>query len=182
MHAGGPEEFNLPIDLPSVVQRSDILSANPVAAAYIYIRLIESLFSDLLGLPVQQHRTRKIPPSLHSRPVGVLGRMTAFSGVTEAQGRGTLHLHFLAWSDLQPSVIREFVNDEEVMSAICNRLDSLVQEWIPPFGTGDFRRDCNNIVEDVRDDGRRISPLPTLDISAFTCRYVDVVQQANEYA
>ena len=105
--------------------------------------------------------------------------MTAFSGVTEAQGRGTLHLHFLAWSDLQPSVIREFVNDEEVMSAICNRLDSLVQAWIPPFGTGDFRRDCNNnIVEDVR-DGQRISPLPTLDISAFTCRYVDVVQQMN---
>ena len=178
-HACGEEEFNLPIDLPDALQRSTILSANPVAAAQVYIRLIESLFSELLGLPAE-HQTRKSPPSLHSRPVGVLGRMTAFAGVTEAQGRGTLHLHFLAWPDLQPSTMREFVNDEEVMTAICGRLDSLVQAWIPEISEVNHSDQpaAEVTMEDTR-DGRRISPLPNVDPSAFKKRFVSVVQQTN---
>jgi len=49
-------------------------------------------------------------------------------------GRGSNHLHFLLWTDLQPSVLYKFVDDKEVMEAICRRIDSIVQVWLPDVG------------------------------------------------
>lgn len=51
--------------------------------------------------------------------MGVLGRVKAYYGVVEAQGRGSLHVHMLLWLENAPSP-----------SDMLSRLDKLTPEHI----------------------------------------------------
>lgn len=64
------------------------------------------------------------------------------------------------------------------MTAICGRLDSLVQAWIPEISEVNNHSSQPETVEDIR-DGRKLSPLPNIDPDAFKKRFVSVVQQTN---
>ena len=62
-----------------------------LAGAEIFSQLVDTVFTDLLGMPPTTKARRTIP--LPGRFHGVFGTCTAAFGVTEAQERGSLHMH-----------------------------------------------------------------------------------------
>ncbi|KZV98826.1 hypothetical protein EXIGLDRAFT_588005, partial [Exidia glandulosa HHB12029] len=67
---------------------------------------------------------------------GLLGRVSAFYGCVEAQGRGTLHCHMLIWIDgaLNPNEIKERVLadlDGEFQKRLLAALDDVIANCVP---------------------------------------------------
>ena len=116
--------------LPSLKQRMRILADNPFAAALVYKSLIENLFEHLIGLPLS-HKSRKSHPSVSDRKEGLFGVPIAYAGVTEMQGRGSAHLHFIITTDLSPITIKESIDQPTLRKQIESRFDSIIQSWIP---------------------------------------------------
>ena len=112
-----------------ISERLSLLANNPVAAALAYRQMLEAVFHDLLRLTASNRR-RKAPSRLWSAErSGILGRTVAFAGVTEAQGRGSLHSHLLVWTDFQPDskiswrILSPF-KPSEITSAASNEVTS----------------------------------------------------------
>lgn len=124
--------FNVevPIMLPTLRMRQQILSAHPVEAAKVYKQLVETLFEYMIGLR-PDHVTRKSHPPVCRREQGALGVPLAFVGVTEMQGRQSAHLHCLVVSDMSPISIQKHLSNSDSMTVLMKRLDSMIQGWIP---------------------------------------------------
>ncbi|CAF4428723.1 unnamed protein product, partial [Adineta steineri] len=74
----------LPEDLPPTYKRAEIVASHPVATAKFFYHLISSILTTLIeGGPNG----------------GVLGKIKAYFGTNESQGRGSLHLHMVIWLD-----------------------------------------------------------------------------------
>jgi len=124
-------DASITLKLPGLRERHRILSNNPAAAAQVYKRLVENLFSLLIGIPTS-HTVKKSPPPVCERGQGVLGVPIAFGGVTEGQARHSPHLHFVLVTDLTPMAIQTYCDNEEVKQLLCARLDSMLRSQIPP--------------------------------------------------
>ncbi|KIO10905.1 hypothetical protein M404DRAFT_21123 [Pisolithus tinctorius Marx 270] len=74
---------------PDSHQRAINIASNPYAAAKFFNLLIESTLECLLGIKRRLSRT--------TSEMGILGELSGYFGVVEAQGRGTLHVHMLLW-------------------------------------------------------------------------------------
>ncbi|KAG9310607.1 hypothetical protein JVU11DRAFT_9173 [Chiua virens] len=61
------------------------VARDPYAAAKYFFFIIKTFFVTLFGIQAERSRVKNC--------VGVFGRVSAYFGVVEAQGRGTLHLH-----------------------------------------------------------------------------------------
>lgn len=117
---------------PVLSERLRLIAENPVAAALSYRQVLDAVFSHLLSLSASPRRS---PPVFnYQNRRGVLGQTVAFAGVTEAQGRGSLHAHLLVWTQLQPDVIEEFVDDQVALETIRVHLNSVQRSFISPDG------------------------------------------------
>jgi len=65
------------------------IASNPYAAAHFFDFIIRAMLETLMGICIHGSQV--------TSELGILGRVTAYFGVVEAQGRGTLHLHMLMW-------------------------------------------------------------------------------------
>ena len=139
------------VSLPLTYERRKILADNPVIAAEIYRRLVEFAVDILLGHPMAKAHKKSMGPT-HSREDGMLGKIYAFFGVTEIQGRGSPHAHMTLWTDLGPCTIRQMLNDKASHEMLMSRLDSLITAAIPA-----------EIVEESRDKTKNRSPFPCMD-------------------
>jgi len=87
------EKFNMdpfnPTAGPDADTRARNVANDPYAAAKYFKTIIDLLLNKMFGVDVTSF-------TVNSRP-GILGRIRAYFGVVEAQGRGTLHLHMLMW-------------------------------------------------------------------------------------
>ena len=74
---------------PSKEKQAANIAMDPYAAAKFFHFLIKTILRTLIGVEtVQQHvKSHK----------GIFGCMSAFFGLVESQGRGSLHLHMLIW-------------------------------------------------------------------------------------
>ena len=72
---------------------------------------------------------------------GVFGRVFAFYGVVEAQGRGTEHMHRIIFSMLCAQVIQQWANDVAFRKEVCDQLDQLNNIKYEPF-VFEFRLRC----------------------------------------
>ncbi len=97
----------------------------------VYQKVMESIFTDLIGLS-PEHLLQKLHPSPNASAQGIFGIAKAFALVNETQGRGSLHMHFLLWCDLDPSVVQKYIHDHDVMMRFLKHLDSMVQAWLSP--------------------------------------------------
>lgn len=77
-------------------KRAQNIAKNPYAAAKFFHFLITAILETLFGINVKGLKVKV--------EMGVLGRVSAYFGVVEAQGRGTLHLHMLIWLENAPTV------------------------------------------------------------------------------
>ena len=139
----------VPLMLPTLRTRQQILSSHPVEASKVYKQLIEALFEYLIGLR-PDHVTRKSHPPVCRREQGALGVPLAFVGVTEMQGRQSAHLHCLVMSDMSPISIQKHLADNVAMSLLMKRLDSMIQGWIPDVPDQAFNK--------LSDEGTTMEP------------------------
>ncbi|THU91933.1 hypothetical protein K435DRAFT_562631, partial [Dendrothele bispora CBS 962.96] len=75
-------------------------------------------------------------PDNPDKPPGVLGRLNAYYGCVEAQGRGSLHCHMLIWLEggLNPNEIRDRIMggaDEDFTNRLIRYLDDTIATDIP---------------------------------------------------
>ncbi|KIM61402.1 hypothetical protein SCLCIDRAFT_16142 [Scleroderma citrinum Foug A] len=74
---------------PDSQRHAENIALNPYAAARFFDFIICAMLQTLMG--IQCHGSRV------TSDMGILGEVTAYFSVVEAQGQGTLHLHMLMW-------------------------------------------------------------------------------------
>ncbi|KZS89905.1 hypothetical protein SISNIDRAFT_398553, partial [Sistotremastrum niveocremeum HHB9708] len=75
---------------------------------------------------------------------GALGKVSAYYGCVEAQGRGSLHCHMMVWikGALDPNAIRRRVtelHDEEFCRKLIAYLDNNISNFVPPCPIGEHQ-------------------------------------------
>ena len=74
---------------PEASRRAEVIASNPYAAAEYFDLIIRAVLEELFGI-----KKKKGHVTSHT---GILGGISSYFGMVEAQGRGTLHLHMLMW-------------------------------------------------------------------------------------
>ena len=80
---------------PDKTKRAKNIADDPYAAAKFFHFMITTILETLFQV--------KVTPAQVKSGMGVLGRVAAYFGTVESQGRGTLHLHILIWLKHVPS-------------------------------------------------------------------------------
>ncbi|KZT31123.1 hypothetical protein SISSUDRAFT_995501 [Sistotremastrum suecicum HHB10207 ss-3] len=75
--------------------------------------------------------------SPNRQKLGVFGKVAAYYGCVEAQGRGSLHCHMMVWikGGMDPNAIRQRINelhDEEFCRRLITYLDDCIINEVPP--------------------------------------------------
>ncbi|THU94167.1 hypothetical protein K435DRAFT_668842, partial [Dendrothele bispora CBS 962.96] len=108
-----------------------LLSGNPFVGAEFFDLYVRAFIKTLLGY--DPNDPRKQP--------GILGKVKAYYGCVEAQGRGSLHCHMLVWIEggLNPNEIRERITSEgqgEFTERLLKYLDDIIVTDLPAVEPG----------------------------------------------
>ena len=129
--------LEIPITNGALAKR---ITDNAVAAAEVYKRLLEATFSHLLGMPISSASIKRTPVR---RQQGVFGTATAAFAVTEAQGRGALHMHGAFWGAVPPNVLERISSHPTLLTTFVKCLESMFVAHLPV----DYHvRDCVDTV------------------------------------
>lgn len=114
---------------PNAAQRSANVARNPYAATMFFNFMINLILETLFGIKVN-HRAHRIESSM-----GVLGKINAYYGIVEAQGRGSLHLHMLVWLAAAPSSeeMHELLKSEAFRCQVAAYIDACMRADLPNF-------------------------------------------------
>ncbi|KAH7926341.1 hypothetical protein BV22DRAFT_1009279 [Leucogyrophana mollusca] len=117
---------------PDSNQRARNIARDPYAAAKYFFFIIHAVLRTLFQIEVKNNR-------VHSK-MGILGVVSAYFGVIEAQGRGSLHNHMMIWLRHSPNMVDlpTLLQSEEFRGRMCNyirhniraHLDGLDEEEI----------------------------------------------------
>jgi hypothetical protein len=116
---GGSDTYiDIPITWPALQK---LLANNPAAAAEVFRLMVSDLFEILLGLKPDKDSKRTAPEPRQ----GVFGTALSAFGVSEEQGRGTLHMHLLFWGGLPAEVLQRAAADTGGLHLQCSILVAL---------------------------------------------------------
>ena len=103
-------------DIPSHVERAKLVANDPVAAALYFNTVIDAFTEFLLGYNQQNS--------------GCFGYPSAFYGMTEEQGTGTLHNHMLVWLHNFRSVskLRAQLENETFRKDLTDYLERIIKQ------------------------------------------------------
>ena len=103
-------------NLPSHVERAKIVANDPVAAAMYYKTVINAFTTYLLGYKQSGG--------------GIFGKPSAYYGMTEEQGTGTLHNHMLVWLHgfESASKLRSDLEDKTFQENLIIYLESIIKQ------------------------------------------------------
>ena len=104
------------------------IAANPIAAAETFYSVIHAILAELFGLPPQTDTRKSI---LTHEMVGIYGRPYAFFGVTETQGRGSLHFHMLCWGQYSPALLQQILYSNTYREAVLKGMATMFQCSLP---------------------------------------------------
>ena len=101
---------------PDATMRSNTIAGDPFAAAKYFHFIIDCVLEILFGVKAAKRGGHV------KRKTGVLGDMAAYIGAVEAQGRGTLHFHVIAWLKGSPtsSRMKELLQKEEFRKKVAD--------------------------------------------------------------
>lgn len=129
---------------PTADARARNVANDPYAAAKFFKTVIDLLLSKVFAIDVTDFRVRS--------GKGILGRVKAYFGVVEAQGRGTLHLHMLMWLHGAPTSddMRELLDGftEEEIQRMPKRSDVAYSRPVDPRKP-DYERQYNELERQV---------------------------------
>ncbi|OBZ68218.1 hypothetical protein A0H81_11694 [Grifola frondosa] len=115
---------------PDRARRSLNVAQNPWAAAKYYHLIMNLIFEQLFGIAVA-------PNGRTICHEGVLGKVEAYYGVTESQGRGTLHAHCILWLKDAPCTERmhELLQNAAFRERIVVYSDTIARAFHPTLQT-----------------------------------------------
>jgi len=117
------DDPDLPGDIPAALQRFQIVSNDPLAAAQFSAHTMDSFISALLGF------MRDKP----GEKLGVLGDVKCYHFDDEEQLRGSLHYHGLVWLDHKPEydVFADLLQEDDFKSRVLTYLSSIIKNEPP---------------------------------------------------
>ena len=105
---------------PDSNRRAQNIARDPYAAAKYFFFIIDAILRTLFQVEATQNQV--------TSGMGILGRISAYFGVVEAQGRGTLHLHMLIWCCNSPNMYE--LHDLMRSKDFHNRLHDFIRQNI----------------------------------------------------
>lgn len=111
---------------PDKNQRAKNIAQDPWAASKFFHFIIDTILATLFQVKVTGgHRVES--------GMGIFGRICAYFGTVEAQGRGTLHLHALLYSQHtpSPSELLELLKTESFRSKVADFIRANVRAYLP---------------------------------------------------
>lgn len=111
---------------PDAHKRARNVAYDPYAAAKYFNYVVKLILEKLFGIRSANGRV--------TTEMGLLGRLSAYFGVVEAQGRGTLHLHMFLWLEDSPSsdeMLELLENSEEFRAKIQNYIAANIRADVP---------------------------------------------------
>ena len=75
-----------------------------MASAEIFRLIVQTIFTYVIGMPPCENARRTVP--LPERPHGISGTVTGAFGSLETQDRGSLHMHFVSFGSLTPTLLQ----------------------------------------------------------------------------
>lgn len=141
---------------PDKDKQARSIAQDPFAAAKFYDFIIKTLFKTLFHIDSSGC-------SIKSEE-GVLGSVAAYFGVTEAQGRGTLHLHVIVWLEGSPPTeeMSDLLRNSQFREKVAKYLKANVRGHLDGF----TREGLRAIVKD-REVPYSRPPGPTQEEGAF---------------
>ncbi|KAG9124525.1 hypothetical protein FRC07_011299, partial [Ceratobasidium sp. 392] len=145
---------------PNSTQRSKNIARDPYAAAKFFHFAVTLVLEKLLGITTSKTR-------VHTRK-GILGRVKAYFGTVECQGRGTLHLHMLIWlhNAPPPRRMKEMLRTSEFQAKILSYLNANIRSFRP----GLTNKDEVDRMQACSDIAYLRSPNPSLPIRDFNAQ------------
>merc|ERR1712121_459497 len=104
------------LEIPSHTERAKLFANDPVAAALYYNTVLNAFCEYLLG---------------YNQPDGgIFGHVSAYYGMTEEQGTGTLHNHMLVWlyGFKSASKLKSLLEDESFWERLKKYLDDIIKQ------------------------------------------------------
>jgi Helitron helicase-like domain at N-terminus len=105
--------------------RAENIANDPYAAAKFFHFMIRTIFETLLQVKVEGNRVKS--------GIGILGRITAYFGLVESQGRGTLHLHLILWLCDSPrtEAIQELLKTDSFRQRVVKYIQTNIRAYLP---------------------------------------------------
>ena len=125
------EEINLDgfvaTEGPDKDTRAKNVADDPYAASMFFHFIIGAMLEKLFGI--------KVTPYQVQTSMGVLGRLAAYFGTVESQGRGTLHFHLLVWLCHTPSAdeLCNLFKDAEFRHRVVAYIKANIRAYLPGF-------------------------------------------------
>ncbi|KAH8976856.1 hypothetical protein EDB86DRAFT_2768594, partial [Lactarius hatsudake] len=103
------------------------IAADPYAACLFFHLIINTILRSLLGI------TGFSSSGPIERETGILGKIAAYVGTVEAQGRGTLHLHMILWlcGSVTTEKMKELLATEQFRKALTSFISANIRAHIP---------------------------------------------------
>ena len=116
-------------NIPSHAERAKLVANDPVAAALFFNEIIDNFTKCLLGFNQYEG--------------GVFGHPSAYYGMTEEQGTGTLHNHMLVWlyNFRSTSRLRSELENETFRNNLIVYLERIIKQGF--LGRNDFEEEVN---------------------------------------
>ena len=106
-----------------------LTSSNPVAAAQIFHRLLEAVYTILIGLSQSSHI--RVTTPFADRECGLFGIPVAAFSVIEVQARLSLHAHMVLWGNVNSRLLGLASTRELLRKAVCEVFDSQLSASLP---------------------------------------------------
>ena len=110
---------------PDLDQRSRNIAADPYAAARFFHFMIHTVLETLFGIKVTNFQVKN--------RMGIFGRVSAYFGTVESQGRATLHLHLLIWLENAPTSedMSVLLHKPEFQEKVAKFIQSNLRAYLP---------------------------------------------------
>ena len=110
--------------------RRALTEGAPASCVTFYNEFMNAVLTHLFGAELD--RAGELDP--RSLREGIFGRCRAAHGVTEAQGRGHLHMHVLLWTVHGPVFFARFLHDDDKRERLIRRINALVTAQLAKDG------------------------------------------------
>jgi hypothetical protein len=110
---------------PDIDRRAQNIAQDPYAAAKFFHFLIHTILETLFGMKVTNFQV--------FNKIGIFGRVSAYFGTVESQGRGTLHFHLLLWLENSPQAqdIKDLLKSSTFRSQVGMYIQQNLRAYIP---------------------------------------------------
>jgi hypothetical protein len=120
--------------------RRALTEGAPASCVTFYNEFTNAVLTHLFGAELD--RAGELDP--RSLREGIFGRCRAAHGVTEAQGRGHLHMHVLLWTVHGPVFFARFLHDDDKRERLIRRINALVTAQLAKDGKMTNRHKCKH--------------------------------------